>query len=42
MIKISIAGMKETNMSTSTHDLFDFLKRQIGIFQMNIREFVEE
>lgn len=30
------------NMSTSTHDLFDFLKRQIVIFRMNTQEFVEE
>lgn len=30
------------NMSTSTHDLFDFLKRQIVIFRMNTQEFVEK
>ena len=29
-------------MSTSTHDLFDFLKRQIVIFRMNTQEFVEK
>lgn len=29
-------------MSTLTHDLFDFFKRQIVVFRMNTRGFVEE